>query len=310
MSQHSRKGTWGTGALETISSQLRRELPGLRGYSASALKNMRKFYEAWQMLKRDRIKRIRDMTKEDIGKLIGQEEGTELEYKSAKGGFPESFWETFSAFANTHGGIIVFGIKEKDGRLIPDGLDDSQIAKYKKTFWDCAHNKGKVSATMLAYFYAGSHSICRNPTLQKLFMFLGNGEKAGSGADIIRKGWDDNHWPAPELSERTQPDETMMTLQLVHVEKDQESKHNVGENVGESVGDDIWSRLTERQRLIVQELHKSPTLSAKTMSESMSVSPRTIERDLQKLTAMGVIAHEGSDFGGEWKVLIDVPDIP
>ena len=90
------------------------------------------------------------MNTEDIRKLIGQEEGTELEYKSAKGGFPESFWDTFSAFANTHGGIIVFGIKEKDGRLIPDGLDDSQIAKYKKNFWDCAHNKGKVSATMLA----------------------------------------------------------------------------------------------------------------------------------------------------------------
>ena len=68
------------------------------------------------------------MTQEDIRKLIVQEEGTEQEYKSAKGGFPESFWDTFSAFANTHGGIIVFGIKEKDGRLIPDGLDDSQIA--------------------------------------------------------------------------------------------------------------------------------------------------------------------------------------
>lgn len=50
VSQHSRKGTWGTGALETISSQLRRELPGLRGYSATNLKNMRLFYEAWQML--------------------------------------------------------------------------------------------------------------------------------------------------------------------------------------------------------------------------------------------------------------------
>ena len=74
------------------------------------------------------------MNTEDIRQLIGQEEGAELEYKSAKGGFPESFWDTFSAFANTHGGIIVFGIKEKDGRLIPDGLDNGQIAKYKKNF--------------------------------------------------------------------------------------------------------------------------------------------------------------------------------
>ena len=50
ISQHTRKGVWGTGALEAISNQLRRELPGLRGYSATNLKNMRLFYEAWQML--------------------------------------------------------------------------------------------------------------------------------------------------------------------------------------------------------------------------------------------------------------------
>ena len=135
-------------------------------------------------------------------------------------------------------------------------------------------------------------------------MFLGNGEKAGSGADIIRKGWNDNHWPAPELSERTQPDETMISLLLAKEEKDQENKRNVGENVG----DNLWNKLTERQKDIAIELHRSPTLSAKLMSESMSVSPRTIERDLQKLTAMGVITHEGSDFGGEWKVLINIPE--
>ena len=50
ISQHTRKGVWGTGAVEAISDQLRRELPGLRGYSATALKNMRKFYENWEML--------------------------------------------------------------------------------------------------------------------------------------------------------------------------------------------------------------------------------------------------------------------
>ena len=50
ISQHTRKGVWGTGALETISNQLRRELPGLRGYSATSLKKMRLFYENWIML--------------------------------------------------------------------------------------------------------------------------------------------------------------------------------------------------------------------------------------------------------------------
>ena len=50
ISQHTRKGVWGTGALEIISQQLRKELPGLRGFSATNLKNMRLFYEAWKML--------------------------------------------------------------------------------------------------------------------------------------------------------------------------------------------------------------------------------------------------------------------
>jgi len=47
ISEHSRKGYWGTGAIENISSQLQKELPGLRGFSAPNLKFMRQFYEVW-----------------------------------------------------------------------------------------------------------------------------------------------------------------------------------------------------------------------------------------------------------------------
>ncbi len=47
VSTNSREGTWGTGAIERISEQLRRELPGLRGFSASSIKDMRAFYEYW-----------------------------------------------------------------------------------------------------------------------------------------------------------------------------------------------------------------------------------------------------------------------
>ena len=47
ISENSRKGFWGTGAIERISEQLQKELPGLRGFSAANLKFMRLFYEAW-----------------------------------------------------------------------------------------------------------------------------------------------------------------------------------------------------------------------------------------------------------------------
>ena len=47
ISANSREGFWGTGAIRTISERLRKELPGLKGFSESSLKNMRMFYEEW-----------------------------------------------------------------------------------------------------------------------------------------------------------------------------------------------------------------------------------------------------------------------
>lgn len=50
VSMNSRNGFWGKGALETISQQLEKELPGLRGFSARNLRYMRMFYEEWSEL--------------------------------------------------------------------------------------------------------------------------------------------------------------------------------------------------------------------------------------------------------------------
>lgn len=50
VSEHSRKGFWGTGAIEQISERLQTELPGLRGFSAANIKFMRQFFEEWKFL--------------------------------------------------------------------------------------------------------------------------------------------------------------------------------------------------------------------------------------------------------------------
>ena len=48
LSKNTKRFAWGSSVMEKISEQLRKELPGLRGFSASNLYEMRKFYEAWK----------------------------------------------------------------------------------------------------------------------------------------------------------------------------------------------------------------------------------------------------------------------
>ena len=50
VSANTRRGKWGTGAVEAISNALQTELPGLRGFSAANMKKMRIFYEEWSGL--------------------------------------------------------------------------------------------------------------------------------------------------------------------------------------------------------------------------------------------------------------------
>lgn len=84
----------------------------------------------------------------DISQFDSYREDNRCEVKKAKGGLPDSLWETYSAFANCYGGVIILGVKEnKDGSWHMTGLDNA--AKLRKDFWDTIHNKNKVSINLL-----------------------------------------------------------------------------------------------------------------------------------------------------------------
>ena len=62
------------------------------------------------------------------------------------------------------------------------------------------------------------------------------------------------------------------------------------------------TKLTERQQKILDLIKDSPTSTGRQMSETLSVSQRTIERDLSALQKKGVLKHEGKDNDGVWIV--------
>jgi ATP-dependent DNA helicase RecG len=80
-------------------------------------------------------------------------EGWDFEAKKASGrdgtgALPDSFWETYSAFANTQGGKILLGAKEKsDGSLVFHGIQE--IDKVERDLWNTLANPQKVSANIL-----------------------------------------------------------------------------------------------------------------------------------------------------------------
>ncbi len=84
----------------------------------------------------------------DIRKFNSYEEDNRKEVKKASGGLPESLWETYSAFANGNGGVIILGVVENaDHSWQTTGLKDA--SKLQKQFWDIIHNPNKVSVNIL-----------------------------------------------------------------------------------------------------------------------------------------------------------------
>ena len=88
------------------------------------------------------------MTSEELKKLIKTGENGVVEFKRGRGGVPGDFWPSYSAFANTDGGVIVLGVKEENGVRVVEGLENAE--KVRADLWNAANNSDKVSDNVLS----------------------------------------------------------------------------------------------------------------------------------------------------------------
>ena len=89
------------------------------------------------------------------------------------------------------------------------------------------------------------------------------------------------------------------TIIYANVDEEDVTK-DVTKDGGKDGGDVSEIKLSERQENILKIINESPTISGRKMSEMLSVSQRTIERDLAALTKIGILQHKGKDNDGEW----------
>lgn len=109
ISANSRDGFWGTGAVKAISERLSKEMPGLKGFSESSLKNMRMFYEEWSP-----VLESSDATSPISPIMIGEIETTTL--LSAKSPITTDDLELFGNLSFTHHIRILNGEKDVNKR--------------------------------------------------------------------------------------------------------------------------------------------------------------------------------------------------
>ena len=144
------------------------------------------------------------MTKQQLIDKLSDIEWEDFEVKAAQGGLPKSSWATVSAFSNTGGGWLVFGISEKKNqfevlgvsnpeKLEHEFLNTLNIQKFNVRISADAYkykffNPGNYPKP-IEYFLHHDISIPRNPIIAKLFRAIKLAENAGYGFDKMIDGW-------------------------------------------------------------------------------------------------------------------------
>lgn len=155
----------------------------------------------------------------------------------------------------------------------------------------------------LKQIYAGGESKARNQRMQHMLRMIGYGENLGSGFPLILNAWQEKHWLEPQLIE--QPELMQVKLELKIVSANNSTVLQGGQKEGQKEqkeGQKEQKELTPRQLDIIHLLEKTPSATMPQIAESLTITYRTVRRDIDYLQKIGVVSREGGRKEGHWVI--------
>lgn len=233
------------------------------------------------------------MKGEEIKRLVAKSENAAVEFKRARGGVPADFWPSYSSFANTDGGVIILGVREKGER---SGMGLSSLYGV----WE----KEKFAAPSIVESY--------EPDRTKVLVEF-ESDDSELGVKTSKVGVIDS-----EVGEKT--------AELG--EKNQEVGEKTGvsddvktENVHEkpisdhvkSVSDDVnrdfevlmgayRNDFRDNARRVYYAFAENPEIDFVQMAKKLNISENSIWRAVRALKDVGLLVREGATRGSKWTV--------
>ncbi len=168
-----------------------------------------------------------------------------------------------------------------------------------RVYDDCVEiwNYGLLPESITPKSLFGKHpSIPRNKNLAYAFFKAGFIEAWGRGYKKIREELNLVKMPMPKIEENCGGVLAIMkrfTMEEIIAKREKNNKNEVKTNI----------ELSKRQKAIWQMIKENPFVTAKGMAKKMSVTERTIRRNLSIMQKVKAIRHEGNNKRGTWVTL-------
>jgi len=162
-------------------------------------------------------------------------------------------------------------------------------------------NPGRLRIT-ISQLYEDGVTDPRNPYLQKMFQFLGLGEKAGSGFAKILRAWKEQEWFRPLVYEKYDSDLTFVVLPMLSMVPE-----HINKELLQLIGSE-YNMTDELQRLILVLAHQFSPISHSEISAYSTKHPRDVGDELKKMLQKGWLISEGKGRETKYRLKKDISE--